>query len=566
MTALAHTYRYPFPSQLLGPRLAVAPELRRDTPPDPWFFRGTLAEPDLTASLLLVLMDVVRTRYHLPLLPSMLDPVVTANDGVLRFEGFSSCASVYARVDLPDEAVQAEVARRGTTNVDFGAPMRTALNRIRPRDRIELAVGAEAVQLSGPEGAVVEKRVKLPVRWIKGFTETAAIAPRLVPTFAVPGGEALKWLRSLPRSAGPRFTAHVTGAGRGLRLTTQPQGALPVSGIERLRLLERVAPGLQELRISHDPDTGATGWTARTATTTLSLLLSPDVSRGFSGEGQVLTDLADDHWREVLPRVRAALRWQSTLDAPALAREHGLPDERVRGALAALGSRGLVGFDTNAGAYFHRELPFDLAQVDELHPRLKEARKLVDEGGVRAEGPGVWWVRGTDTEHHVRLGADGDDRCTCTWWAKHQGERGPCKHVLAARIVAGARRADAGRRGRPAGGARRAPLRGAVLRRDRPTRRRRAPAGARPPPPERPGGHVLPGAQPRLRGRRRAGVPVPDRAGQPDARGGAGVGAGARVVRAGVARPLRCRSTTGRTRSCRPLRSRSSTWGRRSFR
>jgi predicted nucleic acid-binding Zn finger protein len=33
----------------------------------------------------------------------------------------------------------------------------------------------------------------------------------------------------------------------------------------------------------------------------------------------------------------------------------------------------------------------------------------------------------------VRLRAEGD-RCTCPWFSKHQGQRGPCKHVLAARI------------------------------------------------------------------------------------------------------------------------------------
>ena len=27
------------------------------------------------------------------------------------------------------------------------------------------------------------------------------------------------------------------------------------------------------------------------------------------------------------------------------------------------------------------------------------------------------------------------DRCTCPWWGKHRGTRGPCKHVLAARMA-----------------------------------------------------------------------------------------------------------------------------------
>jgi hypothetical protein len=127
------------------------------------------------------------------------------------------------------------------------------------------------------------------------------------------------------------------------------------------------------------------------------------------------------------PRAR---RSSAVRRVPSLAEAHGTP------ALAALGSRGLVGYDAAAGAYFHRELPFDLDRVADLHPRLLDARRLVAEGGVRREGASVARVRETDTEQHVRRGPDGD-RCTREWWAKHQGERGPCKHVLAARIASG---------------------------------------------------------------------------------------------------------------------------------
>ncbi len=43
-------------------------------------------------------------------------------------------------------------------------------------------------------------------------------------------------------------------------------------------------------------------------------------------------------------------------------------------------------------------------------------------------------VQGTDVEHRVRIGPSGA-RCTCPWFSKHQGTRGPCKHVLAVQIV-----------------------------------------------------------------------------------------------------------------------------------
>jgi hypothetical protein len=89
-------------------------------------------------------------------------------------------------------------------------------------------------------------------------------------------------------------------------------------------------------------------------------------------------------------------------------------------------------------AYFHRELPFDLEQVEKLQPRLMNARKLVAEDKVRIGKRSALevevLVRGSDVEHRVRLSPD-DAKCTCPWFAKHESSRGPCKHILAARTL-----------------------------------------------------------------------------------------------------------------------------------
>ncbi|MFC7719562.1 SWIM zinc finger family protein [Nonomuraea recticatena] len=36
----------------------------------------------------------------------------------------------------------------------------------------------------------------------------------------------------------------------------------------------------------------------------------------------------------------------------------------------------------------------------------------------------------------VRRVSLAEGSCTCEWWFDHRGSRGPCKHVLAARIAA----------------------------------------------------------------------------------------------------------------------------------
>ncbi|MCA9644285.1 MAG: SWIM zinc finger family protein, partial [Myxococcales bacterium] len=204
---------------------------------------------------------------------------------------------------------------------------------------------------------------------------------------------------------------------------------------DRLGVLAPVlAPG-QRVNVWVDVDTGVSGWEVSGAGTRALVLLSPEVYRGFSGEGQALRQLAGSNWEGALPSVRAKLKWQSELDAAALAKELDRPVADVEAALAVLGSRGLVGFDATRGVYFHRELPFDLHQVETLQPRLKAARALVSDGKVRVDGAQrEAVVEGSDVQHRVRLLEDGD-RCTCRWFAKHQGQRGPCKHILAARIL-----------------------------------------------------------------------------------------------------------------------------------
>jgi len=67
------------------------------------------------------------------------------------------------------------------------------------------------------------------------------------------------------------------------------------------------------------------------------------------------------------------------------------------------------------------------------HPRLLDARELIKDGAVRLvrTEPFEATVASGGVEHRVRE-VDGELRCTCPWFAKHQGSRGPCKHALAA--------------------------------------------------------------------------------------------------------------------------------------
>lgn len=98
------------------------------------------------------------------------DPIVTAGNDRLRFEGFSNCAGVYARVDVLPDGHDGEFLENGTTNVDFNAGMISALGSISKQEKVVMSVGPKEVGLYNKGEKVIERKVPLPVKWIKGLT------------------------------------------------------------------------------------------------------------------------------------------------------------------------------------------------------------------------------------------------------------------------------------------------------------------------------------------------------------------------------------------------------------
>ena len=136
----------------------------------PCFFWGKLTQPYMTARCLIALSNVVQSSFNLtPSQLSMLkDPIVTAGNDRLRFEGFSNCAGVYARVDVLPDGHDGEFLENGTTNVDFNPGMISALGGIGRQENMVMSVGSKEVGLYHKGEKVIERKVPLPVKWIKG--------------------------------------------------------------------------------------------------------------------------------------------------------------------------------------------------------------------------------------------------------------------------------------------------------------------------------------------------------------------------------------------------------------
>jgi hypothetical protein len=239
----------------------------------------------------------------------------------------------------------------------------------------------------------------------------------------------------------------VVPAGRGLRPASRPgPGTVGLPGVERLAVLAPVLRHAASVRLYAQADAegeaaAVVAWEARLPGMRLVLMLSPDAYRGFSGEGAVLGDLASGPAAEDAAELLAVLPpGEPTLEAAALSRRSGLSPDRVRAALTALGTSGQVGYDLAEQAYFHRPLPWSAGAAEAGNPRLRGARALVAAGAVRLEAAGqpdgaLARVGPGADAHLVRADGTGQLSCTCAWWARYRGGRGPCRHVLAVRMV-----------------------------------------------------------------------------------------------------------------------------------
>lgn len=268
--ALEHAYLYPFASELSrarGLRLAASGTDASGHP----YLDARAKSPRAVALLLRSVSDVVRSRHHIPaaMLERILaesDPVFTVHRDVLRVEGFSSCCGLYARADLDADAWHDADLRPGSTNVDFNEPMRAALGRVRDVDDARVVVAEAGVSLAvseagGARGPVQERRVRLPIRWIKSFLEVQIVQSRMELRAELPGVAALRFLRSLPKARGTSEAAYVLPHPGGLRLTrARSNEAIRLAGYGRLRVLEALLPRATGVRIFADPVTGASAW------------------------------------------------------------------------------------------------------------------------------------------------------------------------------------------------------------------------------------------------------------------------------------------------------------------
>jgi hypothetical protein len=402
----------------------------------PCFFWGQLTHPYTTARCLISLSNVVQSSFSLSPgdILKLKDPIVTAGNGKIRFEGFSQCAGVYGRVDILPDGHDGEFLENGTTNVDFNQPMISALSRINRNEKVLLSVGKKDVGISTGNEKVVEKKVPLPIKWIKGLTTVQIFMSEAEKVFSFNRMETLQLFQSLVTTKPKTDYYLIVRGGKPLFSPVKSANGICIGGVHRLRLLEPLIPFADKLQVFPHRDMQSTTWQLYFGKVRFSLSLSRDAWRGFSGEGAALESLIEDvpdNWIDAVDKFSYA---NQEFNPALLAVNEGMSLQKVDNIAGRLSAMGLLGYDVDDNNFFYRRLPFKLSRILSLNPRMKEAEKLLAENGVeiisqkgnRVEAK----VAGTGVTHIVIL--DGEkERCTGTWFSRHQGERGLCKHVLA---------------------------------------------------------------------------------------------------------------------------------------
>ena len=402
----------------------------------PCFFWGTLTEPYITAKCWSTIAKVVRSSFG-PIPPSLRDPIVSAGTERMRFEGFSSCNGVYVRLDMKPEAIDGEFLANGTTNVDFNDPMLNALNAIQKNEKVTLAVGQQDVQVITSKTKVVEKKVTLPMRWIKGLTSVQLYLADMEMRFELNKIQTIQLFQTLPKGNVKGEFFITKRAGKFMFSTLATPDSARIGGIHRLRLLEGVLAIVDKIYIYESSDKETCAVVCEFGKMQLLMAFSPDAYRGFSGEGKALENMTEDLPIEWVYGLNSLLKSNETFDPTMLSIENDIDFGTMENLTSSLSSMGLLGYDLTERNHFYRRLPFKTERILSLNPRLKNAKKLIDNDDIILIKKSAHYieanVKGTGVSHKVII--DGESqRCTCDWFTTYQGKRGICKHILAVKM------------------------------------------------------------------------------------------------------------------------------------
>lgn len=414
-----------------------------------------------------------------PLAFCILDPVITVHPDRVMFEVFGKDESTYACLTFNREAfdLPAGEVDCGTTNIDFSPALFDGVQQMRGYRETRLDVGAERVAVATEARQVIEKQIRVPDSWLRGFLQVQSAATLPFDHCHLAPVDLYNLLRHL------RMHADKKGKRRGLRFELVPgerprlvlepwEAVLPATGDvfrgraarvvrvwgrRRLMTVKRLLPFVESVDVYLLGSGLPSFWGFRAGAVTLTLGLT-----GFTGSNwsQALGfDLllprktqTPESLRKVVEYLAADV-WRA--DARALAAGTGLKGSALLETLQLGCQQGQLMFDIADGVYRYRPIssgPLDLARLQYRNVREKVAFDLLARRGAvrvasetRTAGVGLELTGQVSVEEDKRdyrpqmvLADEGQVRkavCTCAAFRKQGLKGGPCVHLIALRLA-----------------------------------------------------------------------------------------------------------------------------------
>ncbi|MCK6545181.1 SWIM zinc finger family protein [Myxococcota bacterium] len=398
------------------------------------------------------------------------DPVITVAPDVVFFEGFAKDESSYGCLLVDRDAFEAgAVEGLGTTNVDYSMALYESFQTLRTYRRTRLVVDPTGfdVEVEGREDHREEK-IDLPPSWLRGFGQLSAAMALPSRTVTLDPGTIYSILTFLKRNrekSGPRSLVFELTPGRPAKIVLEPwnhtlistaglyDGPRPetikVWGRRRLAALARTLPLAERVDVrllgTGLPSLwsvvmgemrfvlGLSGWTVNDWTSGAGL----DLLAGFVEPDPLLASTLATH----LAKVRSA-----TTDE--LVRACAADRPKIGAALHLLAKQGQVIYDFAHGLHRYRPILSVALSESVIGPEpeeLRGAKELLAGQRVRVRrsevAAGLRIFTGDAGGREVELGLDADGvmkkgRCDCSHYFKNKLKQGPCRHLLALRMVA----------------------------------------------------------------------------------------------------------------------------------
>ncbi len=410
----------------------------------------------------------------------ILDPLISVFPDEISFEVFSKDEGSYAKLSVNNDAFDIKGKPSfGTTNIDFSDSLINGIKKMRSFKKTFLKVGKDVVLKTDEKekNEVLEKQVKVPDSWLRGFLQVQSSATLKSDGFSISTIDFYNMLRFL------RMNKDVKGKRRGLRIELVPgeypllvlepwekiivtseaiykgkeAKVLRIWGRRRLMMMKQFLPFTEKIDVNVTGSGGFPGfWIFRGKQMTLTLGITGFLA--FNWAQSLNLDLLLPRQNpdlENLDIVINALGEKRYSDFGKLKSETKLKNPELLKVLQTACQQGLVMYDSASDTYRLRPVTNENLDLFKLEYRNRNERFAHDlmliKGSVTIEKENRIFGTGVEITGNVTVKEDKRDytpaimfneegflskaTCTCTYYKKQGLKQGPCSHLIALHLL-----------------------------------------------------------------------------------------------------------------------------------